>query len=335
VLFALGMTLRLGGHLSQAIDPLRAAVCPGITPDPGYQSCPPATQPDAWRALADAHADDDPKHDPYCLVRAGAAYQRAIEAARHAADRETEAFARLALVRTNFSQGRYRAAMGQAVALLETQPSAAIVDRACQFVASSAMQEDLDGPAEGAPYTEPDDVFDNVDNGRNEVRLSVSYGRVHDASLVPQDRSWTSRVYFWLTLEDAWVGFFTSTNRIATEYLARWPLQRDAPLVAVARAGTQVRAASMMQSKNRGHTAAVRAAHEALDALGQYLKDSPWRRANGSDQAAVARAEAAIQEILERSAHYLSRAVPTTKRHRSTDIPGNFALPLPWGIRSE
>jgi len=194
--------------------------------------------------------------------------------------------------------------MGQAVALLETQPSAAIVDRACQFVASSAMQEDFDGPAEGAPYTELDDVFDNVlDHGRNEVRLAASYGRVHDPSLVPMDRPWTSRVYFWLTLEDAWVGFFTSTNRMATDYLARWPLQRDAPLVAVARAGTQVRAASMMLSKDRGHAAAVRAAHEALDALGQYLQDSPWRRANGNDQAAVARAEAAIQEILERSAH--------------------------------
>jgi hypothetical protein len=193
--------------------------------------------------------------------------------------------------------------MGHAVALLETQPSAAIVDRACQFVASSAIQEDFDGPAEGAPYTELDDVFDNVlDQRRTEVRLAASYGRVHDPSLVPQDRPWTSRVHFWLTLEDAWVGFVASTNRMATDYLARWPLQRDAPLVAVARAETLVRAASMMLSKDSRRAAAVRAAHEALDALGQYLEDSPWRRANGHDQPAVMRAETAVRQALEHKA---------------------------------
>jgi hypothetical protein len=47
---------------------------------------------------------------------------------------------------------------------------------------------------------------------------------------------------------------------------------------------------------------AVRAAHEGLDALGQYLEDSPWRRAHDHDQPAVVQTEAAVRQVLEHKA---------------------------------
>ncbi len=311
-----------GSAETQATAPGNETAC--LSP---YAGCVPraaeegVSYAEAWFFIGAFH-ERDHWDEPVCFNRAVTAYREAIAAAERESS-DVLPFARLALARTLFAQRKYRNAVQEAVALLDSKEIAAAPElavRACQLVAAALNHVDLEGPSDGAAFVgldEPtppghpyDDVFLTTEGERTAAALKttaalhLSIARTADPSLVPQDRPCTPGILFWLAKDFRASGISPRAEIEADRlFLTRWPLHRDAPVVTA----DEIDALRSIATGPR-EPVAYKIAYKMLSdsvatAVASYASDSAWARANAADAGALE----AARSVLEMAKQWLER----------------------------
>jgi hypothetical protein len=280
---------------------------------PVPQQTPAGTEPrylaEAWWLMGDHHFNEvDPAGGPFNLNRAESAYRRAVRFEKTA----VHAVAMYKLAWTYFKQQRYDAAVRQFVELLRAadalekrtgEPAADFRSEAFTYIAGSLTFVDFVGPDADAPFAARGDVPDTETDARAaERKMHVAVDRVQDARLVPQNERWTIDVYRALARELAELGQLHSMIEVDELVLQKWPLHRDAPVVADEIAGAYDRLASVERAGTAARAETAARALAARTRLSDYVGTTPWVQANLADHEAILAADRLAHRGLRRAA---------------------------------
>jgi len=261
----------------------------GCVPAPGAEH---AWLAEAWRAIGRFHEERDRGGGPFVLARAATAYARSLAEA-------PSPYVRLALGRVLYRWQRYHEAARVLRPLLDELEGASdparttLRERASQIFGSALTYFDFEGPAADEPAIDHADVIDTEPNPkRAEAKLAVVLERLADPALVPTAASYTPWVFEWGGWDLSQAGMYGIARQSFDVFLARWPLHRDAPVVAWERYDALSRIAGGFRPGTADAVKATKVATDAHAELARYVGKTPWTQANAGDAAALTRAEA-------------------------------------------
>ena len=213
---------------------------------------------------------------------------------------------------TTFKQQRYELATKEFVKLLiYTDEQEKITgDRGADFrgeaytyIAGSLTNIDFKGPDDWEPYILRPDILDTEPNpDRAEKKLHIAVDRVKDATLIPQDKTWTIEVYRALAYEFRSLNQFNNAVEVYETMLAKWPMDPTAPDTQNAVAETYDQMNIQKRPGTPEHDATAQKALEARTKLANYIGNTPWVDANKDNPTAIANAERLVRGGLRQAA---------------------------------
>ncbi|AKT43218.1 tetratricopeptide repeat protein [Chondromyces crocatus] len=269
----------------------------------------PRYVPEVWWQIGDYHFDEiDAAGGPFNFNRAEAAYRQSVKYKKP----PVHGVARYKLAWTYFKQQRYETSVRSFIELLRYNdeqeklsgdPGADFRAEAYTYIASALTYTDFVGPGATEPFVPRNDVLDlESDPGVAEQKLRIAIQRVQDPSLVPQKEKWSVAIYRALMQEFKELAQFRNMMEVGELILAKWPLDRDAPVVQNQIADVY----EMLAAQSREGTAErAQNAAKALDArtkLAQYVGKTGWTEANKDDPEALQTAERLVRGGLRRAA---------------------------------
>ncbi len=120
--------------------------------------------------------------------------------------------------------------------------------------------------------------------------ISVVVERASRPDLVPQNDSFTPLVMHWMSWELAMLAMNRPSVALAEQFLSRYPLHRDAPLVQWEQAETYALISNYFRAGAPEAIEPKRLAAEARARLTQYVGSTPWTEQNRNDAEAIQRA---------------------------------------------
>ncbi len=264
---------------------------------------------EAWWQLGNYHFDQvDPSGGPYSLNRAVSAYEHGLEYKKPPIYGVTL----YKLAWSFFKQGRYRAATEGFVRLLryadeqEARTGESGADfraEATTYIASALTYRDFEGPDAKDPHIPRSDVLDlETDPLVIEQKMGVALERVKNPTLIDQDRKWSVEIYKALAQEYIDMSQYHNAIAALQMALARYGLDRDAPLMQNKVGELYERLARLSPEGSMARSEATRKTLEARGALAVFVGETPWTEANRDDPVALERAELLVRGGLMRAA---------------------------------
>jgi tetratricopeptide (TPR) repeat protein len=212
---------------------------------------------------------------------------------------------------TLFKQQRYQDAVKTFVQLLffteevqkETGESGADLSKeAYQYISASLANVDFVGPGPLEPFIQRPDIVDEADPAKAEIKLHVAIDRLRDASVIPQDKSWTINIYRSLAEDFVGLNEYNNAIEVYQDMLKKWPMDPTAPDTQNAIAETYDQQNVEKRVGTPEHDAIAAKSLEARTALANYIGNTPWVDANKENPEAIANAERLVKGGLQRAA---------------------------------
>jgi len=297
--------------------------------DPYPSTCVPVTQPglrpgeapkyvgEAWWQIGNWEFDQQDLHGGYVRGEAAAVYDydRAASAYVHSLESSRAPLYGVALYKyawTLFKQQRYEAATRELVRLLgytddqqklTGDPGADFRSEAYAYIAASLTHLDFTGPGPAEPYIARPDILETEPRTSvAEAALHVAIDRVQDATLVPQDKPWTSEIYRSLAAELRSMNQLGNALEVYADVLRKWPMDPKAPDVQSAIAETLDQLQVLTRVGTPEHEEVAQRALYAKTRLADYVGNTPWTDANKDNPAALQSAERLARDGLRLAA---------------------------------
>lgn len=242
-------------------------------------------------------------------------YNRALRAYEHAVKTSNETvkvFTMYKIAWTYFKQQRYNAARQQFLALLayfdEKEKKGGqsgdlqMRQDAWDYIASALTYLDMEGPGPDEPFIEREDVFGMFSGKELEKKLEIAVDRVQDPKYVPQDKTWTPKIYKALATEfesDEVQGNAIKTYELI---LKKYECDPEAPLFQKKIADLYDYLALKAESKADKEEYASKALEARTKLLNYVGKDSKWVECNKNNPDAIRQAETLMSDGVKYSA---------------------------------
>jgi tetratricopeptide (TPR) repeat protein len=271
----------------------------------------------------------------YDLDRAASAYQHAMQYNYY----PIFGVALYKYAWTLFKQQRYQDSTKQFVQLLlytdkllkeRGDPGVDFQTEAFQWIAGSLANLDFVGPGPNEPFMQRPDITDtDPDPVKAEPKLHVAIDRLHDPSLIPQDRTWTIEIYRALADEFRSLNEFNNAIEVYNDILKKWPMHPTAPVTQNAVAETYDQMNITKRVNTPEHDAIAAKALEARTALANYIGNTPWVDANKDNPEAIERAETLVRGGLKSAAaQHTNNANAAVADAQQSGDPGHISEQL-------